>query len=209
MKTLFLLWTFLLVVSCGETEQEHGSTNERLELIPEPDRAMREEYEYKRHLEEKLQVIREQVRKTSATSYWTRIEKKELWESAEGGEAQYYFINDKVEKIVVQYFGETAQQATEYYLYKNKLTLAVEKSYEYNRPISWDSTAMKENSDDQVFDADKSVAMEDSSYFEKGVLLWQVSNRDCGSPFAQDYLQKEQERLQGECEDLLRLLQGQ
>lgn len=61
---------------------------------------------------------------------------------------------------------------------------------------------MEDNNDNEAFDSEKSKIIEDRSYFEKGKLIHQVNNQDCGSPFAEDYLIEEQQRLIGAFEKL-------
>ena len=96
---------------------------------------------------------------------------------------------------MTRHFGETFQQLIEYYLLNGQLSFVFEKSFKYNRPIYYDSTSMKENKDNQAFDFEKSEIVEDRSYFEKGKLIHQMNNQDCGSPFADGYLMEEQKRI--------------
>ena len=154
-----------------------------------------EDTAYNEYLVETLKPIRDNFKRINSIAKWTSTIKKELDESTEGGEATFYYSNGNLEKIVTRHFGETFQQLTEYYLLNNQLSFVFEKSYKYNRPIYYDSTTMKENKDNESFDFDKSEIIEDRSYFEKGKLIHQVNNQDCGSPFAKDYLLDEQKRL--------------
>lgn len=66
---------------------------------------------------------------------------------------------------------------------------------------------MKQFDDDQVFDFDKSEIVEERSYFEKGELIHQLNNQDCGSPFSEDYLHEEQLRILKQFNDLLKLVE--
>jgi hypothetical protein len=157
------------------------------------------------YLTEQLKPIRKNFKRINSITNWTSIDTKELWETTEGGEAKYYYQNGQLEKIVTRHFGETFQQLTEYYLMNGQLSFAFEKSYKYNRPMYYDSTAMKENKDTETFDFDKSEIVEDRSYFENGKLLHQLSNQDCGSPFTDDYLLEEQKRIKTDFEKLIKL----
>lgn len=147
------------------------------------------------YLTEELKPIRENFKRINSITNWTLIDKKELWETTEGGEVHFYYTNDKLEKIIARNFGEMFQKLTEYYLLDNELSFVFEKSFKYNRPIDWDSTKMKEMGDNEVLDFEKSEIIEDRSYFIDGKLVHQANNQDCGSPMADDYLAKEQTRL--------------
>lgn len=157
------------------------------------------------YLTERLKPIRTNFKRINSISNWTYIDTKELSETIEGGEAKYYYQNEQLEKIVTRQFGETFQQLTEYYLMNGQLSFVFEKSYKYNRPIYYDSTAMKENNDTEAFDFVKSEIVEHRSYFDNGKLLHQVNNQDCGSPFTDDYLLEQEKRIKVDFEKLIKL----
>jgi predicted nuclease with TOPRIM domain len=140
------------------------------------------------HLNEELKTIRENFKRINSISNWTVIDKKELRETTEGIEAQYFYTNDKLEKIITHHFGEMFQKLTEYYLLNKELSFVFEKSFKYNRPIYYDSTMMKENNDSEVFDIEKSEITENRSYFINGKLIHQTNNLDCGSPTADEQI---------------------
>lgn len=147
------------------------------------------------YLTEELKPIRENFKRINSISNWTSIDKKELWETTEGSEAHFYYKTGTLEKIITRDFGEMFQKLTEFYLLDNKLSFVFEKSFQYNRPIYYDSTMMKENNDTEVFDFEKSEIFEDRSYFINGKLIYQANNQDCGSPMADDYLAEERIRI--------------
>ncbi len=157
------------------------------------------------YLTERLKPIRANYKRINSITNWTNIDTKELWETTEGGEAKYYYQKRQLEKITTRHFGETFQQLTEYYLMNGQLSFVFEKSYKYNRPMYYDTAAMKENNDTEAFDFEKSEIVEDRSYFENGKLLHQLNNQDCGSPFADDYLLEEQKRIKTGFEKLIEL----
>lgn len=161
-----------------------------------------EDTAYNEYLAAKLKPIRENFNRINSISIWTSVDKKELEETTEGGEATFYYSNGILEKIVTRHFGESFQQLTEYYLLNGQLSFVFEKSYKYNRPIYYDSNSMRENNDTQSFDFDKSEIIEDRSYFDKGKLIHQVNNQDCGSPFANDYLLTQQKRISADFDKL-------
>lgn len=157
------------------------------------------------YLTERLKPIRANFKRINSIANWTTIETKDIWETTEGGKAKYYYKDGQLEKITTRHFGETFQLLTEYYLLKGQLSFVFEKSYKYNRPMYYDSTSMKENKDIEAFDFEKSEIVEDRSYFENAKLLHQINSQDCGSPFADDYLIKEQKRIKTDFDKLIKL----
>jgi len=202
----------LLFVGCNSTQQEDTNLNKSLantevdtlyiDKVALKETFLQEDTAYNEYLADRLKPIRENFKRINSIATWASTEQKELNESTEGGQATFYYSNGVLEKMVTRHFGETFQQLTEYYLLKGKLSFVFEKSYKYNRPIYYDSTSMKENKDNQVFDFEKSEIIEDRSYFDNEKLIHQVNNQDCGSPFASDYLSKEQMRLKTDFDKL-------
>ena len=160
------------------------------------------------YLTKRLNPIRKNFKRINSITNWTATNKKDLWESTEGGFATFYYSNEVLEKVVTKNFGETFQQLSEYYLLNGKLSFVFEKSYKYNRPIYYDSTAMKENKDTETFDFERSEVIEDRSYFENGKLIHQLNNQDCGSPFADDYLLEQQKQIKSDFDKLVKLEAG-
>ncbi len=165
-----------------------------------------EDTTYNEYFTNRLKPIRTNFKRINSISKWTSVIKEELNQSTEGGEAKFYFSAGVLEKITVRHFGETFQTLTEYYILNEQLSFVFERSYNYNRPIYYDSAVMKENKDNEAFDIERSEVVEDRSYFEKGELLHQVNNQDCGSPFAKDYLLEEEKRLIADFEKLRRII---
>ena len=202
---ILLAITAVFFFSCNSTKQNdtvsiEQSTATRLDTFRIDTAILKETFQqedtaYNEYLAGRLKPIRENFKRINSISKWTSVDKKELDESTEGAEATLYYSNNVLEKIVTRHFGETFQQLTEYYLLNEQLSFVFEKSYKYNRPIYYDSTSMKENNDNQAFDFEKSEITEDRSYFDKGKLIHQVNNQDCGTPFANDYLLSEQKRI--------------
>ena len=143
------------------------------------------------YLSKELKPIKDNFTRINAKKSWTTIDTVGLWESLEGGQVNYYYSSDTLEKIIVRNFGETYQTITEYYIQKQQLSFVLNKVYNYNRPILYDSLVMKENNDNQVWDFNKSKIEETRSYFKNGKMIHQINNQDCGSPFSNEYLMKE------------------
>lgn len=157
------------------------------------------------YLADRLKPIRANFKRINSITKWTSVVRKDLWQTTEGGDAVFYYTGKRLEKIITRRYGEVFQQLSEYYLLDGKCSFVLEKTITYNRPIYYDSAAMKENSDTEVFDISKSAMVEDRSYFEQGQLIHQLNNVDCGSPFAPDYLETEQRRITVDFQQLQRL----
>ena len=154
----------------------------------------------------KLNPIRINFKRINSIVKWTDIKTIDIWETNEGGEAKFYYLNGQLEKITTKHFGETFQLLTEYYLLKNKLSFVFEKSYKYNRPIYYDTTSAKANNDKDSFEFKKTEILEERSYFDNGKLVHQLNNQDCGSSSSHSYLVKEENRIKTEFEKLLKLM---
>ena len=214
MRLLITILTFLTLIGCNDNREKSMSQNDRLELVPEPDKDLREKYEqqekdslksdtvFEEYLGERLKPISANFKRINEITEWTSVDKRKLNQSTEGGAATYYFLQDTLLKVVAIHFGETGKNIQEFYTRNGQLSFVFEQQYQYNRPITWDSTAMQENNDTETFDIDKPEIIEDRSYFENGDLIRQINNKDCGSPFAEDYLKEEQVRLKTEFEKL-------
>jgi len=165
-----------------------------------------EDFPVNEYLVDELKPIRENFKRINTITNWSFIDKKELWETTEGGEAKFYYQKGKLEKIVTRHFGETFQALAEYYLNNEQISFVFEKYYNYNRPIYYDTTKMRENNDNVFFDLDLSIVIEERSYFENGTLIHKLESQDCGAPFADDYLLEEQERIKTNFEKLIELV---
>jgi hypothetical protein len=141
--------------------------------------------------------VKENFKRINSIAVWTKVVKKDLEASAEGGEAAFYYLNEKLEKITTRHYGETFQKLTEYYLLNGALSFVFEKTMKYNRPFYYDTAAMIANNDNQVFDIKKSELDEIRSYFANGKLIQQF-NSTAGLP-------AEQKRILNEFADLRKM----
>ncbi len=155
---------------------------------------------------EKLNPIRINFKRINSIVEWTDIKTIDTWETNEGGEAKFYYLNGQLEKITTKHFGETFQLLTEYYLLKDKLSFVFEKSYKYNRPIYYDTTSAKANNDKDSFEFKETDIIVERSYFDNGKLVHQLNNQDCGSSSSHSYLVKEEIRIKTEFEKLFKLM---
>jgi len=154
--------------------------------------------------QQKIQSIENNCERINLITNWSDIQTKELWETTEGGEADFYYIGKQLEKIVTHYFGETFQKITEYYLQNGQLSFVSEKLYKYNKPINY-----KEDDDTEIFDFEKSEIIEFKYYFENEKLTHHsVHQINKGlSPFTsiEDYQFKEQKQIKTEFKELINL----
>ncbi|HFK5527624.1 TPA: hypothetical protein ACGZ99_001674 [Elizabethkingia anophelis] len=160
------------------------------------------------YLTDKLKPIRDNFKRINSIEKWSVIKQQDLFESAEGGEAKYYYQKNKLEKIITRIFGESGQTLTEYYLLNGQLSFVYEKNYKYNRPLYYDTKAMKENNDTEAFDFDKSEITENRGYFVNGKLIHILNSEDCGAPFSSDYIAEEQKSILSEFSQLLKLIRN-
>jgi len=154
------------------------------------------------YLTEQLKPIRKNFKRLNSIEKWSNIEVKFVEGNSEGGEARYYYLHGKLEKIIVRKYGEMAQKLTEYYLMDGDLSFVFEKLFKYNRPFYYGKESKEENNDTEEFDFEESEIIEDRSYFRNRKLIHQINNQDCGSPWATDYLIEEQNRLLSELEEM-------
>lgn len=165
-----------------------------------------EDIEANEYLKDRLKPIQANFKRINSIAKWTSIKKKSIeGESAEGGEATYYYKNNRLEKIMARHYGETGQSLIEYYLLNGKLSFVFEKDYQYNRPLFYDAKAMKENNDMEAFDFEKSEITETRNYFEGGSLLHIVNSQDCGAPFSRNYMKEQDKSLKDDFKRLLKL----
>lgn len=149
----------------------------------------------KDQLEYRIKEIRENFKRINSIANWTSIDVIPLTESTENGEAKLYYKNKELEKINTQQYGEMGQLLTEYYLKDGQISFVFEKSYSYNRPIYYDTIAMKENNDTEAFDLTKSEIEEYRSYFYNSKLIHQIKSPQNALPLNDDNLLEEQNRI--------------
>ncbi len=153
---------------------------------------------------DKPSSIRANMERINAITSWTRVDTTELWNSSEGGEALFFFHQRQLEKITTEQLGETFRQTTEYYLLNGVLSLVLEKTLRYNRPIYYDTAAMREHNDTEAFDLARATLITNSSYFYNGQLIYRNSHpADASNGINAAQLTTESLRLQEAFQQLL------
>ena len=142
---------------------------------------------------EEIKTIKTNFSRINSIKNWTKIKEVETDDSADGGYINYYYNNDKLEKIVVRKFGESGQYLAEYYLLKAKLSFVFEKDLKYNVPYY-----LKE------FNYDDSEIIEDRFYYLNNKLITYKSNQDDGAPFSDSFIKNEEKRVLKEFNQLLK-----
>jgi len=140
-----------------------------------------------------IKLIQANFKRINSIGKWSKITQYETDDSADGGYINYYYNNDKLEKIVVRKFGESGQYLAEYYLLKAKLSFVFEKDLKYNVPYY-----LKE------FNYDDSEIIEDRFYYLNNKLITYKSNQDDGAPFSDSFIKNEEKRVLKEFNQLLK-----
>jgi len=209
---LVLLMLPIILLSCGgessvkvvkaqppKTNIKSSDTTLLIESHNEQDLVLND------YMKEQLEPIRANFKRINSKNDWSLVLQKDLYQSTEGGYVCFYYFNDKIEKIVERNFGESGQNLSEFYLLNGELSFVLERSYNYNRPLFYDSTSMKKNNDTEAFDFEQSEIAEDRSYFIKGKMVHAVVSGDYGSPFPRENLDEEGKRLKSELKKLMLL----
>lgn len=194
MRPLIIILTILTLIGCNDNGQKSVSQNDRLELVPEPDKDFREKYEqsaetlttdttYQEFMGETIRPIREKLKPLSSRQEWTAVDKRKIETEKGSGAAVYYFLNGELRKIRLLQKSDSTDRFVEYYLEENNLFFVFERQT--------DNYKLKKNP--EFYEP-----FEDSLFFEKGELIRIKSNMDCGAPFAADYRKEERDRLNSE-----------
>jgi hypothetical protein len=200
-----LLAVIIVFVGCQPTQKENAAPNVPTAIdtaspthtsvvLPQDIGVYQDTAENKQLLQD-VQTIQNNFKRLNATTAWMRIDSISLEESTEGGIAKFYYLQEGLAKIIVQNFGETGRQATEFYLLNGALSFAFEKTYFYNRPIYYDTAAMKTYGDEEVFDMKKAKVAELRSYFKNNTLLYQVPGTSNNEPISKEHLLQEEKRI--------------
>lgn len=147
------------------------------------------------YLKDELLPIRKNYKRINSIEKWTSVVSKDIFESAEGGEVAFYYLDNLLEKIIVRNYGETYQNLIEYYFLEKEISFIIERTCRYNRPLYYDSLTMIAMNDTETFDLEKSIYNEKRSYFDNSKLIHQVNSEDCGAPFSETYLKEEDLRI--------------
>lgn len=190
-RAAYILFAILLVsfTACDSSEQKDASASDSGQ--PAWDSTI-------------SKSIRSDVDRINSITTWTSVDTVTIEESTEGGMAVFFYTESRPEKVVVWHAGEMGQTLEEYYLLNNELRFVLERQYGYNRPIYYDSAAMRENNDTTSFHVTESKVTEYTNYFHGGKLVHRASNdMDAASTPASD-LSKEETRIKDDFDRIMK-----
>lgn len=157
-------------------------------------------------LKNRIKPIQANFKSINSITKWTSVKKKDIeGESAEGGEATFYYTDKGLEKVIARHYGEMGQMLIEYYLMNGQLSFVFEKEYRYNRPLFYDTKAMKENNDTEAFDFNKSEVITTRNYFENGNIIMISNTTGRGFNIGADYPSEQEKSLTESFKKLLKL----
>lgn len=158
-------------------------------------------------LKNRIKPIQANFKRINSVTKWTAVKKKDIeGESAEGGEATFYYTDEGLQKVIAKHYGEIGQKLTEYYLLNGQLSFVFEKDYKYNRPLFYDTKAMKENNDTEAFDFNKSEVITTRNYFENGNIIMITNTTGRGFSIGADYPAEQEEKIKEDFKRLLKLV---
>ncbi|MGR3854143.1 hypothetical protein [Chryseobacterium indologenes] len=158
-------------------------------------------------LKNRIKPIQANFKRINSVTKWTAVKKKDIeGESAEGGEATFYYTDKGLQKVIAKNYGEIGQKLTEYYLLNGQLSFVFEKEYRYNRPLFYDAKAMKENNDTEAFDLKKSKITMTRNYFENGNIIMITNTTGRGFSIGADYPAEQEEKIREDFKRLLKLV---
>ena len=115
MKKIVLIILFSCTVSFAQKQKVILKESQQSEILIENNQTS------------DIKLIQANFKRINTIGKWSKITQYETDDSADGGYINYYYNNDKLEKIVVRKFGESGQYLAEYYLLKAKLSFVFEK----------------------------------------------------------------------------------
>lgn len=158
-------------------------------------------------LKNRIKPIQANFKSINSVTKWTAVKKKDIeGESAEGGEATFYYTDKGLQKVIAKHYGEMGQKSIEYYLLNGQLSFVFEKEYKYNRPLFYGAKAMKENNDTEAFDLKKSKIIMTRNYFENGNIIMITSTTGRGFNISADYPAEQEKGIKEDFKRLLKLV---
>ncbi|WP_330745614.1 hypothetical protein [Chryseobacterium sp. CP-77] len=214
MKNRFLHGVFIILISLSFAyAQKSGDQSPVFFTIQAQDTVkMGEAYNEKdttgnKSLKNRIKPIQTNFKRINSVTKWTAVKKKDIeGESAEGGEATFYYTDKGLQKVIAKNYGEIGQKLTEYYLLNGQLSFVFEKEYRYNRPLFYDAKAMKENNDTEAFDLKKSKITMTRNYFENGNIIMITNTTGRRFSIGEDYPAEQEEKIREDFKRLLKLV---
>jgi hypothetical protein len=214
MKNRFLYGVFIILISLGSVyAQKSGDqasvffTTKAKDTVRSNETFNENDTTNSKGLKKQLKPIRSNFKRINSITKWTSVKKKNIeGESAEGGEATFYYTDKGMEKVIARHYGEMGQKLTEYYLLNEQLSFVFEKEHRYNRPLFYDAKAMKENNDTEAFDLKKSEITMIRNYFENGNIILINATTGRGYNISADYPAEQEKEIKEDFKRLLKLV---
>lgn len=156
-------------------------------------------------LAEKQKAIELSYRAINKIHDWSKIDTVDLGGEVQPGYAIFYTSNDQLLKVISQKYSKTSKVKSEYYMLGGNLSFVYSLRYVYNKPLDYNSSDKKNETDTEVYDPKKSKIVEERDYFENGKLIKQITNLAKNGNSTEIFLNKESDRIQQELKLLVEL----
>lgn len=214
MKKRFLYGVFIILISLGSVyAQKSGDqasvffTTKAKDTVKINETFNENDTTNRKGLQKQLKPIQSNFKRINSITKWTSVKKKNIeGESAEGGEATFYYTDKGLEKVIARHYGEMGQKLIEYYLLNGQLSFVFEKEYRYNRPLFYDAKAMTENNDTEAFDLKKSEITMTRNYFENGNIILINATTGRGYNIGADYPAEQEKEIKEDFKRFLKLV---
>ncbi|CAI8890207.1 hypothetical protein [Chryseobacterium sp. IT-36CA2] len=215
MKNRFLCGVFIILISLSSVyAQKSGNqtsvffTTKAQDTVKIGETFKEKDTTGSKSLKNRIKPIQANFKRINSMTKWTSVKKKDIeGESAERGEAAFYYTDKGLEKVIARHYGEMGQMLVEYYLMNGQLSFVFEKEYRYNRPLFYDTKAMKDNNDTEAFDFKKSEVITTRNYFENGNIIMINNTTGRGLSISADYLSDQEKNLTESFKKLLKLVE--
>jgi len=213
MKSRFLYGVLIILISLGSTYAQKSNDQSSVFFTTKAKDTVRINETFNENdttnskgLKKRLKPIQSNFKRINSMTKWTSVKKKDIeGESAEGGEATFYYTDKRLEKVIARHYGEMGQVLIEYYLLNGQLSFVFEKEYRYNRPLFYDAKAMKENNDTETFDLKKSEITMTRNYFENGNVILINATTERGYNISADYPAEQEKEIKEDFKRFLKL----
>jgi len=213
MKNRFLYGVFIILISLGSVYAQKSGDQASVFFTTKAQDTVRINETFNENdttnnkgLQKQLKPIQSNFKRINSITKWTSVKKKNIeGESAEGGEATFYYTDKGLGKVIARHYGEMGQKLIEYYLLNGQLSFVFEKEYRYNRPLFYDAKTMTENNDTEAFDLKKSEITMTRNYFENGNII--LINATTGRRYniSADYPDEQEKNIKEDFKRLLKL----
>ena len=132
------------------------------------------------NIENKIAHIKKDYASTNAVKNYVVKEIEDSEKSTDGGVIKYYFQNGTIKKIITEYYSESWNSLTEYYIKNGKVYFIYDRTQKYNVPYYINANWYKENNlkIGEIFNSKKSKITEKRYYFDENEKLIRYISRN-------------------------------